>query len=37
MAPEYTRKRKILEAFLIKSVNPSPNEQLDTELFLEML
>ena len=37
MAPEHTRKRKILEASLIKSINPSPNEQLDTELFLEML
>ena len=33
-APEYTRKRKILEAFLIKSVNPFLNEQLDTELLV---
>ena len=27
-APRYTRKRKILEAFLIKSINPCLNEQL---------
>ena len=33
-APEYTRKRKTLEAFLIKSINPSFNEQLDTELLV---
>ena len=33
-APEYTRKRKILEAFLIKSINPFLNEQLDTELLV---
>ena len=33
-APEYMRKRKILEAFLIKSISPSLNEQLDTELLL---
>ena len=33
-APEYTRKKKILEAFLIKSINPFLNEQLDTELFV---
>ena len=32
-APEYTRKRKILEAFLIKCINPSFSEQLDTELL----
>ena len=31
-APEYTRKRKILEAFSIKSINPSLNEQLDTTI-----
>ena len=30
---EYTRKRKILEALYIKSINPSLNEQLDTELL----
>ena len=29
-APEYTRKRKISEVFLIKSVNSSLNEQLYT-------
>ena len=33
-APEYTRKRKILRAFLIKSINPSLTEQLRTELLL---
>ena len=33
-APEYTRKRKILETFLIKCINPSFNEQLDTELLV---
>ena len=33
-APEYTRKRKILEVFLIKSMNPFLNEQLDTELLV---
>ena len=27
-APEYTRGKK-LEAFLIKSIDPAPNEQLD--------
>ena len=32
--PEYTRKRKILEAFLIKSINPSLNESLDLELLV---
>ena len=31
-APENTRKRKILEVFLIESINLSLNEQLDTEL-----
>ena len=38
-APEYTRKRKILEVFLIKSINTSLNGQLETELlvFLEMV
>ena len=33
-APEYTRKRKSLEEFLIRSINPSLNEQLDTELLV---
>ena len=33
-APEYTRKRKILGAFLIKCINLSFNEQLDTELLV---
>ena len=33
-APEYTRKWEILKAFLIKSINPSLNEQLDTELLV---
>ena len=33
-APEYTRKRKTLEALLVKSLNPSLNEQLDTELLV---
>ena len=33
-APEYTRKRKLLEAFLIKWINPSLNDQLDTELLV---
>ena len=33
-APEYTRKKKILEVFLIKSIDPSLNEQLDTELLV---
>ena len=33
-APEYTRKRKILEVLLIKSINPTLNEQLDTELLV---
>ena len=28
MAPEYKRNRKILDALLMKSINPSPNEQL---------
>ena len=32
-APEHMRKRKILEAFLIKSISPSLNEQLDTALL----
>ena len=32
--PVYTRKKKILEAFLIKSIDPSLNEQLDTELLV---
>ena len=32
--PEYTRKRKTLEALLIKSTNPFLNEQLDTELLV---
>ena len=32
--PEYTRRRKILEAFLIKSINPSLNESLDLELLV---
>ena len=31
-APEYNGKRKVFEAFLTKSTNPSLNEQLDTEL-----
>ena len=29
-APEYTRERKILEGFLIKSIDPCLDEQLDT-------
>ena len=33
-AAECMKKRKILEAFLIKSINPSLNEQLDTELLV---
>ena len=33
-APEYMRKRKILEVFLIKSISPSLNEQVDTELLV---
>ena len=33
-APKYFVKRKILEAFLIKSINPSLNEQLDTEVLV---
>ena len=33
-ALKYTRKRKIIEAFLIKSINPSLNEQLGTELLV---
>ena len=32
--PEYTRKRKILDAFLIKSINLSLNEQVDTKLLV---
>ena len=33
-APEYKRKRKTLEAFLLKSINPFLNEQLNTELLV---
>ena len=33
-APEYTRERKILEGFLIKSIDPCLDEQLDTELLV---
>ena len=33
-APECTKKKKILEAFLIKSINSFLNEQLDTELLV---
>ena len=33
-APEYTRKNKIVEAFLVESINPSLNEQLGTELLV---
>ena len=33
-APAYTSKRKILEVIFIKSINPSLNEHLDTELLL---
>ena len=33
-APEYKRKMKILQAFLIKPINPSLNEQLNTELLV---
>ena len=33
-ATEYMKKREILEAFLIKSINPSLKEQLDTELLV---
>ena len=33
-APEYMRKRKMLEAFLIKCISPPLNEQLDTELLV---
>ena len=29
-APIYVVQRKILETFLVKSINPSLNEQLDT-------
>lgn len=32
--PEYKRKRKNLEPFLIKSINPSLKEQLGIELLL---
>ena len=32
--PEYTRKRKIFDVFLIKSINPSLNEQVDTKLLV---
>ena len=31
---EYIKKGKILEAFLIKSISPSLNEQLDIELLV---
>ena len=31
--PEYRKKRKILEAFLIKSINPSLNVQLHKHLL----
>ena len=33
-APKNMRKRKILEALLIKFINSSLNEQLDTELLV---
>ena len=33
-APAYTKNRKILDEFLIKSVNPSLNGQLQTELLV---
>ena len=33
-APEYTRKRNFLGAFLIKSINSALNVQLDTELLV---
>ena len=33
-ALEYMRKSKILQEFLIKSISPSLNEQLDTELLV---
>ena len=33
-APKNMRKRKILEALLIKCINSSLNEQLDTELLV---
>ena len=33
-APKYTRKRKLLEALLVKFINPPLNEQLDTELLV---
>ena len=33
-APEYTRKRKNLEVFLIKCTSPSLNEQSNTELIV---
>ena len=32
-ALKYTRQIKILEVFLIKSINPSHNEQLDTDIL----
>ena len=33
-APEYIRKRKLLEVLLIKSLHSSLNEQLNTELLV---
>ena len=38
-APEYTRKKKILEELLIKSISSSLNDQFDINnlLFLEIL
>ena len=33
-APKNTRKKRILEAYLIKSINPSLNEKLDKDVLM---